>query len=98
MFCRFCGATMPEGAAFCRNCGKTLKHEAKPAQTMQPVQARQPVQAMQPAPGMQPAPVAHAANNRVADVPKKTPVLAIMIVLTSLMTVFTAGCFLYYWT
>ena len=91
MFCRFCGATLPDGSAFCRSCGHTLKQEAKPGPV--PVQGTaQPVPVMgnampQSAP-MNPGPVAAQ---------RKSPVLAIMIVLTSLMTVFTAGCFLYQW-
>lgn len=88
MFCRFCGATLPDGSAFCRNCGQTLKN----IQPVQPVPV-QPAAVM--GNGM---PQQMPVSSMPAVKPRKSPVLAIMIVLTSLMTVITAGCFLYYWT
>lgn len=46
MFCKNCGADIPEGSAFCGNCG--MKVEAQPAQPEQPVQPEQPAQPEQP--------------------------------------------------
>ena len=50
MFCKQCGAQIPDTATFCTSCGKAVERTSG-------VETPQPAPVVQPAPAVQPAPV-----------------------------------------
>lgn len=88
MFCRKCGAQLPDGADFCSECGTRVNGASKPAPTPTP----KPVQGRTPMPTPTPAPVPMpAGGGGRQEPPKKKKKLWPIFLCIGLVIVLLAG-------